>query len=150
MFWLPHFVNISIFKDYQYPKEIKWLLMGMTSNHYPLRQIIKKHMINKKGFVYHRHPGYKNVNDQDSKIFVGRNYAKEINRAKMFFTDDSKFHYPFMKYYEVLACNTLLLAPANQELLDLGFKPGENFVEITSPLSYKPNGFMAACIVDLK
>jgi len=130
MFWLPHFVNTNIFKDYQYPKEINWLLMGRITNHYPTRQRIYKRMRNKNGFVYYSHPGYKNVNELDRGIFVGEKYAKEINRAKMFITDDSKLHLPFMKYYEVLACNTLLLAPANKELLDLGFKPKENFVEI--------------------
>jgi spore maturation protein CgeB len=54
----------------------------------------------------------------------------EINRAKIFFTCDSVYHYPVAKYFEVLACKTLLLAPASRELTDLGFIPGVNFVSI--------------------
>ncbi len=37
--------------------------------------------------------------------------------------------YPVAKYFEVLACNTLLLAPYFEELDDLGFIPGVHFVE---------------------
>ena len=35
-----------------------------------------------------------------------------------------------MKYYETLACNTLVLASASQELTDLGFINGETFVAV--------------------
>jgi spore maturation protein CgeB len=35
-----------------------------------------------------------------------------------------------MKYFEALACKTLLLAPTFPELEDLGFVPGEHFVAI--------------------
>lgn len=35
-----------------------------------------------------------------------------------------------MKYYETLACNTLLLASCTKEIKDLGFIPGVHFIEI--------------------
>jgi spore maturation protein CgeB len=54
----------------------------------------------------------------------------EINRAKIFFTCDSIYKYPVNKYFEVLACKTLLLASDSPELYDLGFRSGDNFVAI--------------------
>ncbi|MEH7343292.1 glycosyltransferase [Bacillus sp. JJ1532] len=130
MYWLPHFVNPSIFKDYRLEKDIDYLLLGKVAWYYPLRKRIVKTMRKIPGFVYRMHPGYRNIGVAEEKVFVGESYAKEINRAKVFFTCDSSLHYPIIKYYEVLACNTLLLAPSLKELRDLGFIPGQHFVEI--------------------
>lgn len=127
--WLPHFFNPEIFTDYGLPKAIDWLLMGEVAYYYPLREKIVEQLSTRPEFVWHQHPGYRNINDGE-KVFVGVDYAKEINRSKIFLTCDSILHYPIIKYYEVLACNTLLLAPCPKELLDLGFIPGKHFVEI--------------------
>jgi len=130
IFWLPHHVNLNIFKDYGLTKDIDFLLMGdLDRNYYPLRNEILYKMKNKPGFVYHKHPGYREFSD-DENIFVREKYAQEINRAKIFFTCDSILHYPVAKYFEVLACKTLLLAPTSPEIEDLGFIPGVNFVSI--------------------
>lgn len=129
--WLPHHVNTKIFKDYHQTKDIDFLIMGSVSPvYYPLRTKIIETMSSRQGFVYHNHPGYRNFNDEERTAFVKDTYAKEINRAKLFFTCDSIFKYPLLKYFEVLACKTLLLAPSLKELIDLGFLPGIHFVEI--------------------
>ncbi len=130
--WFPHHVNTEIFKDYGQKKEIDILLMGATNSYYyPLRHKILLAYGNKKNFVYHPHPGYKNLNEEQSKsVFVKERYAREINRAKLFFTCTSIYGYTVKKYFEVLACNTLLLAPCSEEILDLGLLPGVHFVEI--------------------
>lgn len=129
MFWFPHFVNTDVFKDYGQPKDIDVLMMGCISGkEYKFRKHILSVMQHEPGFVYHTHPGYKYSVDPDE--YVRENYAKEINRAKIFITEDSIYHYPVKKYYEVPACNTLLLAPTSRELEDLGFIPGVNFVDI--------------------
>lgn len=130
--WLPLYVNTHLFKDYKLEKDIDWLIIGnITGGVYPLREKIVQTMRGHKGFVYHEHPGYRDIFEENEKnIFVGEEYAREINRAKMFFTCDSTFKYPVNKYYEVLACKTLLLASSSQELFDLGFIPGVNYVEI--------------------
>jgi spore maturation protein CgeB len=134
LIWLPHHVNPSLYKDYGLQKTINMLLMGAVSPKiYPLRSKILHTMKNKQGFVYHTHPGYRKFSKKEiSNLFVYENYAREINRAKMFFTCDSVYHYPISKYYQVLACKTLLLAPSSQEVMDLGFISGEHFVEINS------------------
>ncbi len=127
MFWLPHHVNTRIFKDYELKKDIDYLLMGSSGERvYPLREKIIKTMQHRPGFVFHIYHGHNN----SKSVYVGKKFAREINRAKIFFTCDSVFHYPLQKYFEVLACKTLLLAPAVPELKDLGFIPGVHFVDI--------------------
>ncbi|MDD3365454.1 MAG: glycosyltransferase [Syntrophomonas sp.] len=132
MIWFPHHVNTKVFKDYGMPKDINYLLMGdMNERIYPLRNKILKKMTYKPGLVYHEHPGWRNFSANEKDMaYVGERYAREINRAKIFLTCDSIYKYPLLKYYEILACNTLLLAPASNELTDLGFIAGRNFISI--------------------
>ena len=128
--WLPHHANTDVFYDYALNRDIDYLMLGAVHESiYPLRCRILEKMSDKPGFVYHEHPGYRNFSEEDGAL-VGTRYAWEINRAKIFFSCDSIFRYPLAKYYEVLACKTLLLASASQELADLGFLPGVHFVDI--------------------
>lgn len=133
MHWLPHHVDTNLFKDYGMKKDINYLFMGAVHPViYPLRYKILRSMQGKSGFVCHEHPGYKNFSDEErARLYIGENYAREINRAKIFLTCDSTYHYSLAKYFEVLACKTLLLAPCSNEFIDLGFMPGEHFVAIT-------------------
>ncbi|MGE5450184.1 MAG: glycosyltransferase, partial [Methanomassiliicoccales archaeon] len=132
MYWFPHHVNINVFKDYELPKDIDYLLMGDVHQRvYPLRYKILQQMQDKPGFYYHPHPGWRNFTvEERSNLYIGEKYAREINRAKLFFTCDSIYKYPLLKYFEVLACKSLLLAPDSSELTDLGFISGVNFVAI--------------------
>ncbi|MGM7719609.1 glycosyltransferase family protein [Metabacillus sp. Hm71] len=128
--WLPFSINPHVFKDWQLIKNIDCLLMGLinfpSKNTYPFRKTVLEVMRNKEGFVYHQHPGH-TVNYEE-KAFVNEKYAKEINRSKIFFTCGSKYYYPVLKFFEVPACRTLLLAEPNQDILELGFEDGVNFV----------------------
>ncbi|MGG0284328.1 glycosyltransferase [Peribacillus butanolivorans] len=132
MRWFPHHVSTDIYKDYGLKKDIDLLMMGSISPQYvyPLRENILIRFKNRPEFVFHGHPGYRNVWEEEKKVFVGKKYAMEINRAKIFLTCDSIYKYPVNKYFEITACNTLLLAPLSDELFDLGFIPGVNFVSI--------------------
>lgn len=131
MTWFPHFVHTGIYRDYGMEKDINLLMMGAVNDVYPLRQKIIKAYEGNPNLVYHKHPGYQNLSKyKEDQYFVGRRYAREINRAKIVFTCPSVFHYPVIKYFEVLACNTLLLAPTFGELEALGFVPGYHFVPI--------------------
>lgn len=140
--WLPNHAYTGEFKDYGLKKDINFLLMGALHERvYPLRTRIAREMAGIKGFVHHGHPGYRDYAPSEENVkLVGEAYAREINRAKIFFTDDSVFGYPIAKYFEVPACNTLLLASGSQELRDLGFIDGETFVEINEH-SYKQKAF---------
>jgi hypothetical protein len=131
--WLPHHVPLHIFRDYQLPKSINFLMMGMVlPKLYPERINMYEVMKNEPGFVTHSHPGYRELGSNNGSYLIGEDYAKEINKAKMFITCNSADHLPLMKYFEVLACNTLLLANSSKELHDLGFIDGETFVSVDS------------------
>lgn len=130
--WLPHHVYTQIFYDYKQEKVIDYLLMGVLSNKtYPFRCKIVNTMKNMDNFVYYKHPGYRYFTDEEkANTLIGANYAKEINKAKIFLTDDSIYKYPIAKYFEVAACNTLVLGSGSQELRDLGFIDQKTMVEI--------------------
>ncbi|GAA0489772.1 hypothetical protein GCM10008986_14580 [Salinibacillus aidingensis] len=131
MKWLPHAVHLDIFKDYELEKDIPLLMMGAVSDYYPLRQRILEVYEGQANFVYHRHPGYRHYSKkEEQQHIIGNRYARELNRAQITFTSPSVFHYPVLKYFEALACKTLLLAPTFNELEDLGFIPGSHFVSI--------------------
>ncbi len=141
MVWFPHHVPEDIFHDYKLIKDTDILMMGsMIPKLYPFRNQMYRHLKQRKGFLYHSHPGY------DKEIesgVVGEVYARELNRAKLFLTCNSIYHYPLLKYVETLACNTLLLAPVTKELEDLGFKNEETFVAIdNSNFSEKVNYYL--------
>ncbi|WP_379136535.1 glycosyltransferase [Paenibacillus sp. sgz500958] len=126
--WLPHFAEPSVFYDYKLPKVTDLLLMGCINRRvYPLRYLMRNTYLKREGFVYHKHPGYGNFTELSP---IADNFAKEINLAKIFLTCDSILQYPLRKYFEVPACNTLLLAPSNEDLLALGFKSEKNFVAV--------------------
>lgn len=130
MEWFPHFVNTEIYKNYELKKDIKLLLMGAVTDLYPLRQKIIKAYEGNANFIYHKHPGYQYFREKDNNEVIGENYAKELNRSILFFTCPSKFNYPVIKYFEALACKTLLLAPTFKELEDIGFIPDVHFIAI--------------------
>ncbi|TMV53022.1 glycosyltransferase family 1 protein [Paenibacillus mesophilus] len=130
--WLPHHAYTPMFKDYALPKTIDFLLMGSLSPIYPLRNKIARDMRDVPGFVHHEHPGYRLFSKEEQQhLPIKQNYAKEINRARIFLTDGSMYNYPVAKYFEVPACNTLLLASGARELTDLGFIDKQNFVAVT-------------------
>lgn len=133
MTWFPHFINQNLFRDYTLKKDIDLLMFGAVNDTYPLRKKILHSYRKNPNFLYHPHPGYDDFKESTSKkngVYIGKEYAMEINRAKIFFTCPSIYNYPVMKYFEVLACKTLLLAPTFKELEDLGFIPGTHFVDI--------------------
>ena len=58
MIWFPHWVNTSVFADYNLPKSYDYLFMGCTSDEvYPLRSKILNTMGQEPGFIHHPHPG---------------------------------------------------------------------------------------------
>ncbi|MCF6409161.1 glycosyltransferase [Pseudalkalibacillus salsuginis] len=130
MIWLPHHVPGHIFTEYNLPKEINLLMLGSMIEHlYPLRVHLFNTLSKRTDFLYVQHPGYRNL-PSNAKAMTGENYAKLLNRAKIFLTCDSIYKYPVLKYFESLACGTLLLASGSKELQDLGFIDGETFIEI--------------------
>lgn len=124
--FLPFSINPTIIKNWNLKKEIDYLLMGHIAESYPFRKAVRDQMKHVPGFVYHKHHGHL-IQDR-SKLIIDEAFAKEINRAKIFFSCGSIYKYPVMKYFEVPGCNTLLIAEENEDLLELGFEDGVHFV----------------------
>lgn len=128
--WFPHHVPADIFKDYGEERDIDVLMMGiLLKGLYPERAAFYERLKSFPGFVYDEHPGYGALTD-NPKQYVGNQYARRLARAKIFVTCDSKEKFPLMKYFEALACGTLLLASSSPELEELGFIDGETFVAV--------------------
>ncbi|HOC08576.1 MAG: glycosyltransferase [Clostridiales bacterium] len=133
--WLPFSNNPDIFKDWHLKKDIDILLMGRVKKEmHPFRTRVIERFKDYSGFVYHQHPF--DMKNKSGRVYTGEEYAKEINRAKIFITSGTKYRYPVAKYFEVPACNTLLMAKGNKDLKELGFISGQNFVECTDDNFY--------------
>lgn len=148
--WIPWSINPQVMKDWGQPKDIDYLLMGAVyvdphhkhdfelpkhippKGRYAFRDAVFEQLTSDPGFNFHPHPGHR---AKDSKeLIVNENYAKELNRAKIFFTCGSRHEtggIAVLKFFEALACKTLLLAESNDDIIELGFKDGENFVACT-------------------
>jgi hypothetical protein len=130
MIWFPHHVPADIFRDYQLQKKVDFLMIGSLISHlYPLRVKMFDGLQKEPSFKYIEHPGYEQITHQD-KAIIGEVYAELLNQSKIFFTCDSIYQFPVLKYFETLGCRTLLLASGSEELKDLGFIDGETFVEV--------------------
>ncbi|WP_263706281.1 glycosyltransferase family protein [Shouchella tritolerans] len=131
MRWLPHHANTDVYQDYKQEKEIDLLMSGaMFEQYYPFRNLLFNRLKDRSNFVYLSHPGYRSIDQNEPDVYVGEKYARQLNRAKICLTCHSIYRYPLMKYFEITACNSLLLAPYTEELADLGFIPGVHFVSI--------------------
>ncbi|ERN52878.1 glycosyltransferase [Alkalihalophilus marmarensis] len=137
--WLPWSINPLIIKDWKEPKSIDYLLLGLVwaedlkvkpqKGRYQFRDLVLDKMRNLDNFVFHPHPGH-NAKENE-KLLINEKYAKEINKAKIFFTcgcTDNLGGFAVLKFFEVPGCRSLLLAEPNREINDLGFVDGDNFV----------------------
>lgn len=130
--WLPHCVEPEVFRDWGQEKEIDLLLTGqIVTPYYPVRKAMLERFRDRPGFVWHGHPGYVDVADDDPRFLVGTRYAREINRAKLFLTCGSKWQLPLAKYFEGPACMSCVLGPGGADFADLGFVDGDTFAACT-------------------
>lgn len=150
LYWLPWSVNTDIFKDWGNKKDIDYLLMGLVhvnwtnenkfkrpgknppKGRYAFREAVLEQLADKPNFVFRPHPGHRAKKED---IFVWKKYARELNRAKIFFTCGSRNQsggYAVLKYFEAPACKTLLIAEQNRDIAELGFKDGVNYVSCTT------------------
>jgi len=131
LLWLPQHVNEKVFQDYGLCKDIDYLLTGwIDEKRHPLRKKIMEVMKGRPGFVSQVYHCMDMGSEERISLQQAANWAWQLNRAKIFFACDTVCRYPLSTYYAVLACNTLLMAPASRELRDLGFVEGQHFVAI--------------------
>ncbi|WP_112179901.1 MULTISPECIES: glycosyltransferase [Paraliobacillus] len=135
--WTPFSISPDVFKDWEQEKTIKFLLMGLVydgtrrspaKGQYKFREEVQRQMEKVEGFKFIRHPGHRTRKNH----MVNEGFAKELNRAEIFFTCGGARQYPVMKFFEVPGCRTLLLAEPNPDILELGFTDKENFIACDS------------------
>lgn len=140
--WTPFSVSPNVFKDWELEKTSRFLLMGLVydgrrmspaKGQYKFREEVKRQMEKVEGFKFIRHPGHRTRKNH----MVNEAFAKELNSAEIFFTCGGARQYPVMKFFEVPACRTLLLAESNPDILELGFTDKENFVACDTTNVYK-------------
>jgi hypothetical protein len=123
---IPHCINPKVFKDYGHSKTIDILFAGVNSPQiYPLRDrwmhVLQSHRLSEYKIVVRDHPGYSIVN-VDNQV---RDFAEQINRAKIVVTCSSVFKYALTKYIEIPMCNSLCVADLPDERHDFF----EQFIE---------------------
>ena len=130
--WLPWSVNTSIFKDYGLDRTYDVSFLGHTNPRaYPFRtkivETLSKHPDIK--FFTKEHPGG-SWNLDPKKHLIGENYARVVAQSKIFAFDTGIYNGAIAKFYEGMACNTLVAAPMPFDGEELHFKPEYNFVTI--------------------
>ena len=140
----PFSVDASVFYDRGLPKKYDVTNIGvMPYGYYPLRRRIHEYFTDKVPYDIKRDQDYaksgfkqRTVVKKDIKYHYstahGINYSKEINRSKIFATGIGSIGSGgvMQKFFEVLACNTLLLSNVPRDAKVLGFIPGVNFAGI--------------------
>ncbi len=129
--WLPWCVDTNIFKDYGFKRIYDVALLGALDPTYPLRSKAKSVLSNMKGinFLWRPRPS-RAIRLGPNEAFIHERYAKDIARSKILLFDSYR-GFAIKKYYEGMACKTLILA--TNPYLDaerLHFKDGVNFVAI--------------------
>jgi len=125
----------DIFRDYGLAKEYDVTLLGrLGESFYPLRTHFDRVLRTQKKIKYFvkDNPPYQFYeNDDVGGIPIRGNYARAINRSRIFITCCTKFRTPVAKTFEALACKTLLMCdrPAGAE--KVGLVDGETYAEVT-------------------
>jgi len=128
-------ITPDVFRDYGLAKEYDVTLLGrLGDSFYPLRTHFDRILKEQKDIKYFfkPNPPYEFYEDDDvNGIPIRRNYARAINRSRIFITCCTKFRAPVAKILEALACKTLLMCdrPAGAE--KAGLIDGENYAEVT-------------------
>jgi hypothetical protein len=134
VFWLPFFVDPSIFYNYEIERTIGCMHIGAIGT-----------ALNKQGGVYPlRKRAYIQLKDSDFYEFVyrphdhfgyrpwptGEAYVALLNKSQSVATCTSIYHYTLLKLFEIPACESVLLCDYIPEMKELGFIRNKNMIEI--------------------
>ncbi len=115
-FLLPFSVDTNVYKNLNLKKDIDVFAVFSTGKVYPNRDRIQKFIKSIQG-----------VSTYTKKVIHGR-YISMINRSKLCITSNNKFRSLSIKYYEIMACGSLLLADEPEDLSQLGFVNGKHLI----------------------
>lgn len=127
--WLPHSIDVNLFKDYKEDKKYNVLMAGWHFKKiYPYRHKAYELLKNKKYFTEIKRPGECVAGNINNKWPIKEDYAKVLNQSKICITGGSIFNFPVMKYFEIPASRSCLVSNWFDELGDLGFIANENII----------------------
>ena len=125
----PHSIDPTMFNYMEdIDKEYGVLSTGSMNSVYPVRQILHSKLKDKKYYKRIDRPN-NNTITHPNPWPIGEDYVKELNKSMISIACTSKYHYTIAKIFEIPACGSVLLCDYTNEMKDLGFIPGENFIE---------------------
>jgi hypothetical protein len=114
--YLPFSVCTDVYKNLNKEKIIDVMVVYSTVDYlYPDRKNIQS---------YINHLPYKTFTNS----VTHQEYIDKINQSKIFVTKNNLYNFLNMKYTEVLACGTFLLADRPDDLNDVGLKDGQHLI----------------------
>ena len=124
--WLPHSVNLDMFKDYGLEKTRDAIVTGaLNPVFYPVRYNMTQTLKDEDYFEIIPRP-------RDDGIKPGwpvnEDYAKVLNESKIVYACGAKHNCLYMKHLEVQACRSLLISNYYSDLEEQGFKHNENMI----------------------
>ena len=142
---LPFAANREIFKDYKQEKTIDLGFSGNMFNYgiYKNTNIMGEYFQNIREKIFNelKQEKYKNLrlwwNSNSGNFLYGERYAKLINRSKIWLNTPSAIQIVGTRFYEVIACNTLLFCRESNEGIynNLGFEDEKTCVMFKTDLS---------------
>lgn len=126
----PRCVDKECFKPYvnYEDKKMGIITTGAMTSFYPLRTLMHD-KLRKERLKYKNYP-HSGVNFGHNG-FVREKYAQAISEAKMLASCGGVYHLFFNKVIEAMSCGTAYVGEKGYGFDQLGFKDGENYIEVT-------------------
>lgn len=119
----PFSIDPEFYKPLGIPKRWDVSVLGnIASSYYPYRNAFASTLRSAKGLLYH--------DPESNGRFFREEFVKHINECKICVTCSSSYKYALPKYFEAMACGSLLLADKPMDSDILHFIPSHNFVEV--------------------
>lgn len=114
----PWSVSTHMFHDLYLERKYNIHFSGVFGPIYPLRIYMRYHIPIEGKYI------------ADNKAFHYAQYLTTLNTSKILAFDTGLFKYSVMKFFEGMACNTLVASNLPYDCKALGFKPNVNMVRI--------------------
>jgi hypothetical protein len=130
VFYVPWFINPSVYKDYNEPKSIPVVMFGNFDSKpccYPWRASVREPLLQNLPALYYRHPGYsKQEQKSNSLVLYGESFARALNASYVSPSSGGFTNIVISKQIEIPACNSLLITNDVEAVKLYGFKNFEN------------------------
>ena len=130
VFYVPWFINPSVYKDYNEPKSIPVVMFGNFDSNpccYPWRASIREPLLQNLPALFYRHPGYsKQEQKSNSLVLYGESFARALNASYVSPSSGGFTNIVISKQIEIPACNSLLITNDVEAVKLYGFKNFEN------------------------